>query len=197
MGENQEINKRSNIKKIVVFIIGALLIFISVIYLSHVDWIYNNDGTCTKIGFLLNKFSCESQLAILNQNMTFCENIDDGLNKVACFYGIARTNATISSCNILKLQIDRSNCYATFAEIKNDTSSCLGVPDDAKNYCIKVIAIRQEKLSICDLSLSQRDRDSCYTSLAEITKNASICNLIKENNEKDNCLQIQEQISQN
>ena len=99
---------------------------------------YNDISLCDKIVNLGIKNTC---IAVLRQNISICNSMEEGPDKNFCYKGVAIAKKDISICDKMEYEDNKNHCYADVAIAKKDISICdkieYGV--DYRNYCSKSI----------------------------------------------------------
>jgi len=111
---------------------------------------YNDISLCDKIVNLGIKNTC---IAVLRQNISICNSMEEGPDKNFCYKGVAIAKKDISICDKIDRQMGyiESWCYVDVAIAKKDISICDKMEyEDNKNHCYADVAIAKKDISICD-----------------------------------------------
>jgi hypothetical protein len=126
------------------------------------------------------------------------ENECQGEMKDNCYFVLAMQEDNIDYCENINIVNLKERCYFVFAEKENNLDICnliegnWGEYKDPKYQCYSTLTYRNKtnlSLDLCSQIDYSRSKDSCYYSLSRIDNNIEICNLIIDNNfEIDNVI---------
>lgn len=119
------------------------------------------------------KDNCYFVLAMQNNNIDYCENIDFVSLKERCYYVSAEKNNDLSKCELIdgnwgQYQDPKYDCYSTLI-VRNSNKENFNV-----NFCSQINY--------------SRSKDKCYAHLAIVDRNIDVCNLIEESDRMQDCI---------
>jgi hypothetical protein len=125
------------------------------------------------------------------------ENECQGEMKDTCYFVLAMQENNIEYCENIDLINLKERCYFVFAEKENNLDICKridgnwGQYQDPKNDCYETLMYRNKdklNLDFCSQTDNSKSKDSCYYSLSRIDNNIEICNLINNLDRMQDCI---------
>lgn len=157
-----------------------------------------NIGFCDKLA-MLSRDDCLSRAGVALKEMDICSKISDSNIADSCYDSVAKdSNSYLACMKIVTVQL-RANCLSTNGKSKNLADACKEIPlvshelillhDD----CIRTVAVSKKDAALCDfisasIVLQQLNRDACYWSMVQSSKDKWICAKIFDKNTADNCV---------
>lgn len=162
--------------------------------------IKNKDHSiCENIGDSISKDLCYFEIASIKKDNAICERITDIETKYTCYAIVKKDISLCKNENILSAE----TCYWNVAVKNNDPSICEKIKDNTCYYkvatetrdillCEKITdqtflitcnALIKNEPSMCNGLENLRDKDWCYSQVAEINKDIDICKKMSEAND--------------
>jgi hypothetical protein len=118
---------------------------------------------------------CYMELAIKNQDIGICSNLDKQDLLDDCYFWVATAKKDSNLCDKITLQTRKDDCYLKLGTSKVETGLCekLSNANDLSK-CYKDLAFKTNNLSLCD-KLAGQLREQCYYSIATAKQDADLC----------------------
>ena len=115
---------------------------------------------------------CKTVVAIATKNVSICDDIKFYL----CYFTLAKELDDVELCDkITEYHSYRSLCFSYFAEKNKDPTICKRVGknvfgEDISYFCYTNVAIAKEDPSICENLKLLKEKEFCYSQLADAEK---------------------------
>jgi len=125
-----------------------------------------------------------------------CQNIADGGKKVDCYMDIAKATGDYKLCDKIEAGVLRDQCYGYSA--RDNPTNCSSIPNlVGRNNCFVSQAKQLKSAVQCEMiAPGENDflapsKDSCFETIAILTKNITTCEMISKNSDLYNTCLVQ------
>ena len=140
---------------------------------------------------------CKTKVAEAVGDLTICEDqINDNYWIQICNKNVAIKTNNPEPCYGLESNLDHDECFEEIANYTAQPKLCVEMKDDIKSAdCVSDLALEAEDVTICNLINVKIEREICYAKLAKATQDPSKCEVITFSPLKKQCLERTQEAS--
>jgi len=93
------------------------------------------------------------------------------------------------NCEDIEILNERDDCYVNLAKQTGNRDVCDSITTSVhfKDECLRVVAVKQKDIEVCEDIVYSNSKSYCYESIAEVNKDPSICPTVEQDKWEQTC----------
>jgi len=123
-----------------------------------------------------------------------CAEREEGVSRDYCYKELSLEEENISYCNSIEDEYTRLDCVSGIASILEDASLCKSLPIDDQRFCFYSVAIYTDNPFVCENISIEANKQGCYKTVLRNIVSQEVCDQLSKLEQL--CTEVDEEIKE-